>query len=81
MLFNLLSNLLIKEDFATGRNRRNFYANFFSRSIYALSFGQYEITSSETMRFCGSISMRFRWLEPPQFPLHASQFAFKSGEK
>ena len=46
-----------------------------------LSFGQYEMKSSEATPFRGSISMQFKWLEPPQFPLHASQFAFKSVEK
>ena len=45
-----------------------------------LSFGQYEIKSSESTRFRGSILMRFESLEPPQFSLHASQFALKSVE-
>ena len=45
-----------------------------------LSFSQYEIKSSESTRFHGSILMRFKSLEPPQFTLHASQFAFKSVE-
>ena len=46
-----------------------------------LSFSQYELKSSEATRFRGSISMRFKSLEPPQFLLHASQFVFKSVEK
>ena len=45
-----------------------------------LSFGQYEIKSSESSRFHGSILLRFESLEPPQFSLHAPQFAFKSVE-
>ena len=43
-----------------------------------LSFSQYELKSSEATRFRGSMLMRFKSLEPPQFLLHASQFAFKS---
>ena len=43
-----------------------------------LSFSQYELKSSEATRFRGSILMRFKSLEPPQFILRASQFAFKS---
>ena len=43
-----------------------------------LSIGQYEMKSSEATPFCGSILMWFRSLEPQQFPLHASQFVFKS---
>ena len=46
-----------------------------------LSFGQHEMKSSEAMPYRGSILMRFKYLEPPQFPLHASQCAFKSVEK
>ena len=46
-----------------------------------LSFGQYEMKSSEPTPFRGSISMRWRSLESPQFPLHASHFAFKSVAK
>ena len=40
--------------------------------------GMYELKSSEATPFCGSISMRFKSLEPPQILLHASLFAFKS---
>ena len=46
-----------------------------------LSFSQYELKSSEATRFRGSISMRFKSLEPPQILLHASQFALNSVEK
>ena len=45
-----------------------------------LSFGQYEMKSSAAMPFRGSILMQFKSIEPPQFPLYASQFAFKSVE-
>ena len=45
-----------------------------------LSFGHYEIKSSQGTRFRGSILMRFT-LDLSQFPLHASKFAFKSLEK
>ena len=48
---------------------------------FMLSFGQYEMKSSEAARFRGSIFMRFKLLEPPQFLLHTSEFAFKSVEK
>ena len=41
-----------------------------------LSFGQYEMKSSEATLFRGSILNRFKSLEPPQVPLHASQFVF-----
>ena len=44
---------------------------------YMLCFGQYEIKSYEATPLPGSILMRFKPLEPPQFSLHASQFAFK----
>ena len=37
-----------------------------------LYFSQYELKSSEATRFHGSILMRFRSLEPPQFLLHAT---------
>ena len=47
---------------------------FFAESM--LSFGQYEMKSSEATPFLGSILMRCRSLESPQFPLHASHFAF-----
>ena len=46
-----------------------------------LSFGQYEMKSSEVTRFRGSILMQFNSLESPQFLLRASQFAFKSVKK
>ena len=46
-----------------------------------LSFSQYELKSSEATRFHGSISMQFKLLKPPQFPLHASKLAYKSVEK
>ena len=46
-----------------------------------LSFSQYELKSSEATRFRGSISMRFKTLEPPQILLNASQFALNSVEK
>ena len=42
-----------------------------------LSSGQYEIKSSESTRFHGTILMRLESIEPPQFSLHASQFDFK----
>ena len=45
-----------------------------------LCLGQYEMKSSEARPFHGSILMSFEALEPPQFSLHASQFAFKSVE-
>ena len=32
-----------------------------------ISFGQYEVKSSEAMPFCGSVLMRFKSFEPPQF--------------
>ena len=51
---------------------------FFVQSM--LSFGQYEMKSSEATPFRGSILMQFNWLEPPQFLLYASQLAFKSVE-
>ena len=54
---------------------------FFAQFMLGLSFGQYEMKSSEAARFRGSIFMRFKSLEPPQFLLHTSEFAFKSVEK
>ena len=56
-----------------------FIAFFFTRSM--LSFAQYEMKSSETTPFRGSILMRLISLEPPQVLLHALQFAPKSVEK
>ena len=56
-----------------------FIAIFFARS--KLSFAQYEIKSSKITTCRGSFLMRFVSLEPPQFLLHASRFAFKSVEK
>ena len=58
-----------------------FMAIFFAESM--LYFAQYELKSSETTPFRGSILflMRFRLLEPPQVLLHAPQFAFKSVKK
>ena len=50
----------------------------FANSMVSLS--QYELKSSEATRFRGSLSMRFKSLEPPQFLL-LHQFAFKSVEK
>ena len=45
-------------------------------------FGQCEMKSSESTCFREeSILMQFKWLEPPQFLLHASQLPFKSGVK
>ena len=41
-----------------------------------LSFGQYDMKSSDATPFRGSIFMRFGSLEPPQVPLHASLLAF-----
>ena len=38
---------------------------FFAQSM--LSYGQYELKSSEAAPFCGSILMRFKSLEPPNF--------------
>ena len=46
-----------------------------------LSFGQYEMKSSEASPFQGSILMQFGLLEPPQFRLHALTFVFKSVAK
>ena len=46
-----------------------------------LSFGQYEMKSSEASPFQGSILMQFGLLEPPQFRLHALTFDFKSVAK
>ena len=45
---------------------------------FILSFAQYEMKSSDATPFHGSILMRFGLLESQQFPLHASQFAFKN---
>ena len=74
MLSNLLLDLLRNNEIVV-----IFMPFFFAQSM--LSFGQYEINSSEATRFWGSILMRFELLEPPLFPLHAFQFAFKSVEK
>ena len=58
---------------------------FFAQS--RLSYGQYELKSSEATPFRGSILMRCRSLELPQYPLHASLlnvllvFVFKSVAK
>ena len=52
---------------------------FFAQSM--LSYGQYELKSSEATPFRGSILMQFKWLESPQSFLRASRFAFKSVEK
>ena len=46
-----------------------------------LSFGQLKMKSSEASPSRGSMLMLFQSLEPPQFPLHALQFALKSVEK
>ena len=42
-----------------------------------LSFAQYQIKSSEATPFRGSIVMRYKSLEPPQIPLHASPYYFQ----
>ena len=57
----------------------SFMPIFFAQSM--LSYGQYELKSSEATPFRGSILMRVESLEPPQSFLHASRFAFKSVEK
>ena len=41
------------------------------------SFGQYEIKSSESTRYRGSILMRFRLLEPPQLHIHCFLICFQ----
>ena len=43
---------------------------FFTQSM--LIYDQYELKSSEVTSFRESILMRFKLLEPPQLPLHAS---------
>ena len=75
MLLNLFSNLLRNENLREVEIAAILMPIFFAQSM--LSFGQYEIKSSESTRFRGSILMRLESLEPPQFSLHASQFAFK----
>ena len=52
---------------------------FFAQSM--LSYGQYELKSSEATPFRGSILLQFKSLESPRFFLHASQLVFKSVEK
>ena len=56
-----------------------FMSIFFAESM--LSFGQHKMKSSEATPSRGSMLMRFKLLEPPQFPLHSLQFAIKSVEK